>query len=109
MRRLMLTLMLAFAALATPALAQLPAADVSAADRTEIRGVIESQMAAFRRDDGALARLHAGLFAGPADARVQQSHRRRNRHLHRQHQRQLLLTTLDRGALFRQLVTHLQP
>lgn len=47
--------------LASPVAAQAPA-DVSAADRTTIRTVIESQMAAFRRDDGAAA----FAFASPS-------------------------------------------
>jgi hypothetical protein len=43
---------------AVPALAQ-PAASLPAADRQAIRGVIESQMSAFRADDGSGAFRHA--------------------------------------------------
>lgn len=38
--------------MAGAAMAQVPAADVGTADRGAIRGVIENQIAAFRRDDG---------------------------------------------------------
>lgn len=41
-------------ALVAPAAAQVPA-DISANDRATIRTIIEGQMAAFRRDDGAAA------------------------------------------------------
>lgn len=46
------TVLLALLLVAAPALAQTPATDVGAADRNAIRGVIESQIAAFHRDDG---------------------------------------------------------
>jgi hypothetical protein len=46
------TALLVFLLIAIPAAAQTPATDVGAADRKAIRGVIESQIAAFRRDDG---------------------------------------------------------
>ncbi len=52
MRALILLLFLVFAA---PSLAQAPATDVGAADRTAIRNVISDQLAAFQRDDGAAA------------------------------------------------------
>lgn len=48
------------------AFAQTPAADVGAADRAAIKGVIESQIAAFRRDDGPAA----FAFASPAIKRM---------------------------------------
>lgn len=60
MRRVALSLLLVIA-LAAAAAAQAPA-EVSAADRATIRGVIESQMAAFQRDDGAAA----FAFASPS-------------------------------------------
>jgi hypothetical protein len=41
--------------LAAPAAAQQPTVNVSPADRALIRGIIESQMAAFQRDDGPAA------------------------------------------------------
>jgi hypothetical protein len=52
--------------LAGAALAQTPATDVGGADRAAIRGVIESQIAAFRRDDGA----GAFAFASPTIKRM---------------------------------------
>jgi hypothetical protein len=60
MRRL-LTCLVVLLALIAPAAGQMPA-DVSAADRAAIRGIIESQMAAFQRDDGAAA----FAFASPS-------------------------------------------
>src|SRR5262245_63364968 len=46
------TILLALLLIAAPAAAQTPATDIGAADRKAIRGVIETQIAAFRRDDG---------------------------------------------------------
>lgn len=54
MSRLHPIVLLMFLAVSFPTLAQAPV-DLPAADRAAIRGVIESQMAAFRRDDGAAA------------------------------------------------------
>jgi hypothetical protein len=51
---------------AASASAQAPATDVGAADRGSIRGVIESQIAAFRRDDGP----GAFAFASPNIKRI---------------------------------------
>ena len=48
------------------ALAQAPATDVGSADRFAIRTVIESQIAAFRRDDGSAA----FAFASPTIKRL---------------------------------------
>jgi hypothetical protein len=48
------------------AFAQTPATDIGAADRGAIRSVIESQIAAFRRDDGA----GAFAFASPTIKRM---------------------------------------
>jgi Domain of unknown function (DUF4864) len=53
-------------ALATHAFAQEPATDIGAADRAAIKGVIESQIEAFRRDDGAAA----FAFASPTIKRM---------------------------------------
>jgi hypothetical protein len=58
MRRLFVSFALAVA-LAAQSVAQTPATDIGAADRATIRTVIESQIAAFRRDDGAGAFAHA--------------------------------------------------
>ncbi len=68
MRRLIIFAILLLAAL--PVRAQAPAVDVGGADRAAIRGVIESQIAAFRRDDGPGAFAHAspmiqGMFGTP--------------------------------------------
>lgn len=60
MRRL-LSCLLVLLALIGPTAAQAPA-DVSAADRAAIRGVIDGQMAAFQRDDSAAA----FAFAAPS-------------------------------------------
>jgi len=48
-------LVLVLLAFVGPVSAQEPARDVAAADRAAIRTVIEAQLAAFRRDDGAAA------------------------------------------------------
>jgi hypothetical protein len=52
--------------IAASASAQAPATDVGAGDRSAIRTVIESQIAAFRRDDGP----GAFAFASPAIKRM---------------------------------------
>ena len=52
--------------LAAAAEAQVPATDIGAGDRGAIRSVIESQIAAFRRDDGPAA----FAFASPAIKRM---------------------------------------
>jgi hypothetical protein len=65
MRRILAPLVLAFA-LAAHAFAQEPAADIGLADRAAIRDVIERQIEAFRRDDGAAA----FAFASPAIKRM---------------------------------------
>jgi hypothetical protein len=52
--------------LVAQAFAQAPATDIGTADRATIRGVIESQIAAFRRDDGP----GAFAFASPAIKRL---------------------------------------
>lgn len=65
MQRLFVFVSLAFF-LATQALAQTPAIDIGTADRAAIRTVIESQIAAFRRDDGP----GAFAFASPAIKRL---------------------------------------
>ncbi len=57
---------LAILVLTAHAFAQTPAADIGAADRAAIKGVIESQIAAFRRDDGPAA----FAFAAPAIKRM---------------------------------------
>jgi hypothetical protein len=56
MRSVLVSILLLVAGLAG---AQTPATDVGAADRGAIRTVIESQIAAFRRDDGASAFAYA--------------------------------------------------
>jgi hypothetical protein len=56
MRSVLVSILLLVAGLAG---AQTPATDVGAADRGAIRTVIESQIAAFRRDDGAGAFAYA--------------------------------------------------
>jgi hypothetical protein len=61
MRRV-LAVMVLLAVVAVPVRAQAPASDVAAADRGAIRSVIESQIAAFRRDDGDAA----FAFASPS-------------------------------------------
>jgi hypothetical protein len=58
---------LAFAlSIVAQAFAQTPATDIGAADRSAIRSVIESQIAAFRRDDG----VGAFAFASPTIKRM---------------------------------------
>jgi hypothetical protein len=54
MSRFRSIVLLILLAVSLPAFAQTPI-DLPAADRAAIRGVIESQMAAFRRDDGTAA------------------------------------------------------
>jgi hypothetical protein len=54
MQRLRRLFLAVFVVIASPLLAQAPL-ELPAAERVAIRGVIESQMAAFRRDDGAAA------------------------------------------------------
>ena len=66
------TILLALLLVAAPALAQAPATDVGVTDRGAIRGVIESQIAAFRRDDGPGAFAFASpnikrMFGTPED------------------------------------------
>ena len=65
MQRLLVLLALAIAFVAS-ARAQTPATDIGAADRGAIKGVIESQIAAFRRDDGP----GAFAFASPTIKRM---------------------------------------
>jgi len=65
MHRLIVSLAFALS-FAAQAVAQTPAADIGAADRALIRGVIENQIAAFRRDDGA----GAFAFASPTIKRM---------------------------------------
>jgi hypothetical protein len=60
------SILVALVLIVTPAAAQTPAADVGTADRGAIRGVIESQIAAFRRDDGP----GAFAFASPNIKRI---------------------------------------
>jgi Domain of unknown function (DUF4864) len=55
LRRWVFALILLGPMLGAAAWAQTPATDVGAADRTAIRRVIDDQLAAFRRDDGAAA------------------------------------------------------
>jgi hypothetical protein len=65
MHRLIVSLAFALS-FAAQAFAQTPATDIGAADRGAIRSVIESQIAAFRRDDGA----GAFAFASPTIKRM---------------------------------------
>jgi hypothetical protein len=60
------SILVALVLIVTPAAAQTPATDVGAADRGAIRGVIENQIAAFRRDDGP----GAFAFASPNIKRI---------------------------------------
>ena len=60
------SILVALVLIVTPAAAQTPATDVGTADRGAIRGVIESQIAAFRRDDGP----GAFAFASPNIKRI---------------------------------------
>jgi Domain of unknown function (DUF4864) len=65
MQRLILSFAIAFA-LAASSFAQTPATDIGAPDRAAIKGVIERQIDAFRRDDGP----GAFAFASPAIKRM---------------------------------------
>jgi len=62
----MLRAILFLVVMAGPAMAQVPATNVGTADRGAIRGVIENQIAAFRRDDGP----GAFAFASPTIKRM---------------------------------------
>src|SRR5205814_780549 len=81
---------------------------ILAGARPPVRAGRRVGQASAGTDDGAGTRLHTGLLARWQNARVQPRHRGRHRRLHSQHQGRLLFTTLDRGALLRQLVTDLQ-